>query len=119
MSKKNSLIDQWKVMEQIKKDGLAKSIGVSNFREEDLQAIQDKWEIPPAVNQVGIKEGRAGDRFAPKRSAHSVTVIAAAEDAVCFVCREQCTRLLALPLFTSAGSVNMPLDLQRHPTGSL
>lgn len=52
VSKKNSLIDQWKVMEQIKKDGLAKSIGVSNFREEDLQAIQDKWEIPPAVNQL-------------------------------------------------------------------
>lgn len=44
-------------MEQIKKDGLAKSIGVSNFREEDLQAIQDKWEIPPAVNQVGTEAG--------------------------------------------------------------
>lgn len=63
MSKKNSLIDQWKVMEQIKKDGLAKSIGVSNFREEDLQAIQDKWEIPPAVNQVSCGFECAGSEL--------------------------------------------------------
>lgn len=41
-------------MEQIKRDGLAKSIGVSNFREEDLQAFEGQWEIPPAVNQVSL-----------------------------------------------------------------
>lgn len=41
-------------MEQIKKDGLAKSIGVSNFREEDLLAFEGQWEIPPAVNQVSL-----------------------------------------------------------------
>lgn len=39
-------------MEQIKKDGLAKSIGVSNFREEDIAEMSKSWTVPPAVNQV-------------------------------------------------------------------
>ena len=47
-----SLSDNWKIMEQLKKEGLTRSIGVSNYREEDLLEMQDNWEIPPAVNQV-------------------------------------------------------------------
>lgn len=39
-------------MEKIKRDGLARSVGVSNFREEDILAMADKWDTPPAVNQV-------------------------------------------------------------------
>ena len=39
-------------MESLQKEGLCKSIGVSNFREEDLLEIKDHWTIPPAVNQV-------------------------------------------------------------------
>jgi diketogulonate reductase-like aldo/keto reductase len=39
-------------MEQLKSEGLCKSIGVSNYREEDLLAIKDTWKVPPAVNQV-------------------------------------------------------------------
>lgn len=59
--------EQWKVIEQIKKDGLAKSIGVSNFREEDLLAFENEWEIPPAVNQV------SGAMCARMRDAHGQT----------------------------------------------
>jgi diketogulonate reductase-like aldo/keto reductase len=39
-------------MEQLKKEGLTRSIGVSNYREEDLLEMEPNWEIPPAVNQV-------------------------------------------------------------------
>ena len=39
-------------MEQLKKEGLTKSIGVSNYREEDIATLAKEWEIPPAVNQV-------------------------------------------------------------------
>ena len=39
-------------METLKKEGLTKSIGVSNFREEDIKELEKTWEIPPAVNQV-------------------------------------------------------------------
>jgi diketogulonate reductase-like aldo/keto reductase len=51
--------EQWKVLEQIKADGLARSVGVSNFREEDLLAMQGSWSVVPAVNQVS---GRCGKR---------------------------------------------------------
>ncbi|KAG6814540.1 hypothetical protein H0H92_000067 [Tricholoma furcatifolium] len=44
----------WKAMEGVKKDGLTKSIGVSNFRVEDLKEILDGAEIVPAVNQIEL-----------------------------------------------------------------
>ncbi|KAG6816538.1 hypothetical protein H0H87_005315 [Tephrocybe sp. NHM501043] len=42
----------WKELEQIKEDGLAKSIGVSNFNLEQLQTIVKSARIKPAVNQI-------------------------------------------------------------------
>lgn len=39
-------------MEELKEEGLTKSIGVSNYREEDLLEMEKTWKIPPAVNQV-------------------------------------------------------------------
>ncbi|KAG6907425.1 hypothetical protein DXG01_008997 [Tephrocybe rancida] len=47
------LKELWKAMEQVKKEGLTKSIGVSNFKVEDLKEILEIAEIVPAVNQVG------------------------------------------------------------------
>jgi len=42
----------WKEFEKIKEDGLAKSIGVSNFKLEQLQTIVKTAKIKPAVNQI-------------------------------------------------------------------
>jgi len=42
----------WKAFEKIKEDGLAKSIGVSNFNVEQLQTILKTAKIKPAVNQI-------------------------------------------------------------------
>ena len=39
-------------MESLLKEGLTKSIGVSNHREEDLLEMKDQWTVPPAMNQV-------------------------------------------------------------------
>ena len=39
-------------MEELKNEGLTRSIGVSNYREEDLLEMEPNWTIPPAVNQV-------------------------------------------------------------------
>ncbi|TXT04257.1 hypothetical protein VHUM_04255 [Vanrija humicola] len=46
------LADTWKVFEQIKRDGLARSIGVSNFAAEKIEELAQTWEIPAAVNQI-------------------------------------------------------------------
>lgn len=49
---KGQLKEVWKVMEECKKEGLAKSIGVSNFEAEHLHEILKGAEFPPSVNQV-------------------------------------------------------------------
>jgi diketogulonate reductase-like aldo/keto reductase len=46
------LKEVWKEMEAVKKEGLTRSIGVSNFRSAQLREILDGSEIPPAINQV-------------------------------------------------------------------
>ncbi|KAG5647291.1 hypothetical protein DXG03_000828 [Asterophora parasitica] len=51
-SKEGRLKELWKELEGVHKDGLAKSIGVSNFRVEDLKIVLDGATIVPAVNQV-------------------------------------------------------------------
>ena len=42
----------WKEMEAVKEEGLARSIGVSNFRSTQLREILDGAVIPPSINQV-------------------------------------------------------------------
>jgi diketogulonate reductase-like aldo/keto reductase len=42
----------WKQMEEVKEAGLARSIGVSNFLPEHLDAIMQTARIPPAINQI-------------------------------------------------------------------
>lgn len=46
------LKEVWKMMEECKRERLAKSIGVSNFEVAHLQEILEGAEFPPSVNQV-------------------------------------------------------------------
>lgn len=43
---------RWKEMEAVQKEGLTKTIGVSNFLPKHLKQILEVATIPPAVNQV-------------------------------------------------------------------
>jgi len=53
-SKVGKLKEWWKAMEGVQNDGLAKSIGVSNFKVDDLKEILGSAEIVPAVNQIEL-----------------------------------------------------------------
>ena len=44
----------WKIFEELKDEGKLKSIGVSNFRPQDFEAILDGAKYKPVVNQVRI-----------------------------------------------------------------
>jgi diketogulonate reductase-like aldo/keto reductase len=48
------LLSTWKKMESIAKRGLARSIGVSNYRLDHLNKMLQNAEIPPAVNQIHL-----------------------------------------------------------------
>ncbi|WP_125708266.1 aldo/keto reductase [Companilactobacillus zhongbaensis] len=45
-------LDTWKALEKIYKDGKAKSIGVSNFSEEQLNKVFEMATVKPMVNQI-------------------------------------------------------------------
>ncbi|KAL4712364.1 hypothetical protein ACJJTC_001525 [Scirpophaga incertulas] len=47
-------VETWKGMEEAVKLGLAKSIGVSNFNEDQLERLMKNSNIKPAVNQIEI-----------------------------------------------------------------
>jgi diketogulonate reductase-like aldo/keto reductase len=46
--------ETWEALTQLRADGRARSIGVSNFRVEDLQAIIEATGVVPAVNQIEL-----------------------------------------------------------------
>ena len=54
-------VSTWKVLEEFKTDGRARSIGVSNFRVQDLQRLLDETDVIPAVNQIEVNPYFAND----------------------------------------------------------
>jgi diketogulonate reductase-like aldo/keto reductase len=47
-------VDTWRALERIQEEGLSRSIGVSNFRIEDLRRLQREADHLPTVNQVEL-----------------------------------------------------------------
>lgn len=47
-------LESWRVLEQLQEEGLALSIGVSNFLERHLHELLAHASIPPAVNQIEL-----------------------------------------------------------------
>lgn len=47
-------VDTWKAFTELKQDGRARSIGVSNFRAQDIEEIVDATGVAPAVNQIEL-----------------------------------------------------------------
>jgi 2,5-diketo-D-gluconate reductase A len=50
----DTYVEAWRALVQLQKDGLVRSIGVSNFTEEHLTRIIDDTGVAPAVNQVEL-----------------------------------------------------------------
>jgi len=49
-----NLVEAWKTMEELKAEGKARSIGVSNFRTKDLKAVLEVATVIPSVNQIEV-----------------------------------------------------------------
>jgi 2,5-diketo-D-gluconate reductase A len=47
-------VDTWRALEALKRDGRARSIGVSNFQVEHLERLAAECEIVPALNQIEL-----------------------------------------------------------------
>jgi 2,5-diketo-D-gluconate reductase A len=51
---KDLFLDSWRAFERIREEGGARSIGVSNFRVEDLERLEREAERRPTVNQIEL-----------------------------------------------------------------
>ena len=47
-------VDTWRAFERIHEEGRARTIGVSNFRIEDLERLEAETEVWPTVNQIEL-----------------------------------------------------------------
>jgi 2,5-diketo-D-gluconate reductase A len=47
-------VSTWRVLEQLYREGLVRSIGVSNFQAHHLRRLHQECEIPPAIDQFEI-----------------------------------------------------------------
>jgi len=54
MPAQDHYVDTWRAFERIQEDGLARSIGVSNFRVEDLERLKEEADYLPTVNQIEL-----------------------------------------------------------------
>ena len=52
--RKGTYLQAWKTLIELKKEGLVKSIGVSNFQVEHLKRIIDETGVTPAINQIEL-----------------------------------------------------------------
>lgn len=50
----NLFVDSWKALVRLREEGRARSIGVSNFRAEDLERVIGETGVTPAVNQIEL-----------------------------------------------------------------
>jgi 2,5-diketo-D-gluconate reductase A len=51
---KGLFVDTWRAFERIHEQGRARTIGVSNFRVEDLERLEAATEVRPTVNQIEL-----------------------------------------------------------------
>ena len=52
--RKESYVQAWKTLIELKQEGLIKSIGVSNFQVEHLKRIMDATGVTPVINQIEL-----------------------------------------------------------------
>lgn len=46
--------ESWRALEKLYADGVARTIGVSNFKPHHLERLQETWQTVPAVNQIEL-----------------------------------------------------------------
>ncbi|TRX73885.1 aldo/keto reductase [Pseudomonas mangiferae] len=51
---RNQFVDSWKAMLRLRDEGRIRSVGVSNFREDDIEAVIMETGVVPAVNQIEV-----------------------------------------------------------------
>ena len=65
-------VETWKALEEVYRDGRARSIGVSNFQPTHLRRVLQEGEIAPAVNQIEVHPYLTQDDVRAVNAEHGV-----------------------------------------------
>jgi 2,5-diketo-D-gluconate reductase A len=65
-------VSTWQTLEEFKRDGCAKSIGVSNFQVPHLERLAKETETIPAVNQIELQPYFQNREVAAYNAAHGI-----------------------------------------------
>jgi len=72
MPTEDRYLDTWRAFEQIHAEGRARSIGVSNFRVEDLERLRSEADKLPTVNQIELHPGLQQAELRAWHAAHDI-----------------------------------------------
>jgi 2,5-diketo-D-gluconate reductase A len=65
-------LDTWRAFERIQEEGRSRSIGVSNFRIEDLERLEAEVEVQPTVNQIELHPRLQQTELRTWQAAHGI-----------------------------------------------
>ncbi len=65
-------VETWRAFEHIHKEGRARTIGVSNFRVEDLERLERETETRPTINQIELHPLFQQTELRPWNADHSI-----------------------------------------------
>ena len=51
---RDNYVEAWNALEELKHDGLTRSIGVSNFTARHLRRLEEECQLTPALNQIEV-----------------------------------------------------------------
>jgi len=65
--------DTWRALQEIKRQGLARSIGVSNFLVKHLEQLATESDVMPSVNQIELHPHMQQNELRAYHAAHGIT----------------------------------------------
>ena len=72
----DTYVEAWKALLQLRDDGLARSIGVSNFLPEHIARLYEETAVVPALNQVELHPGFPQDELRAFHAKHGIQTVA-------------------------------------------
>jgi 2,5-diketo-D-gluconate reductase A len=106
-------VSTWKVMEEFKAQGRARSIGVSNFQAPHLERLAAETEVTPAVNQIELHPYLLNDEVRSYGEEHGIHTEAWSPIAQGGVLGDSVTTQIAGRLDRTAAQVVLRWHLQR------
>jgi 2,5-diketo-D-gluconate reductase A len=64
--------DTWRALERLQSDGRTRSIGVSNFGEQELTRLMDESSVVPSLNQIELHPGMTQQSLRSFHAEHSI-----------------------------------------------